>query len=270
MIKTTLNDNSWHSLMKKQSNRLQTTSEELHMMSWDDHSWVQWASQYGQYVIYGLAGIIVALLLIYRFGLGGDTSERDYINADREFRLFISTNTADPEAAQNAFMNLSVILEKHPELHAKYDGIIAQTLINRGDVGQAQTFANRAIDRTQAENNPYYTSYAQTSLLIEDRNYLAALSGAQELRKQLLAETNPHAYGDTLFAFNLLRIAILQQQLGLKDDERKTWQEWKEYLNGQKINESARQIFPQAFNQQVEHFKDGEISIKNYIQERGN
>lgn len=251
--------------MKKQNSRAPEPIEQLQTMSWEDNSLVQQVVKYGSYFIIGLTALIVAAVLIYRLGTSSESSsERDFINADRDFKIFINPSTANSEESKKAFEGLNAILIKHPELHAKYDGMIAQTLINRGDLTGAMEFANRAIVRTTAENKPFYTSYAETTILISDHNYSAALSRAQELHQQMLTDTTKHAYGDTLFAFNLLRIALLQQQLGQKEDEKRTWEDWQRYLQGQQ----SANISKQAFNAQVDHFQDGDVSILNYIQAR--
>jgi len=61
-----------------------------------------------------------------------------------------------------------------------------------------------------------------------------------------------------LYGFNLLRIASLQQQLGSKTEELNAWKEWKQFA--QSDTKSSQKL--------INHFKDGNVSITNYIEAR--
>lgn len=244
--------------------------------SWDDSPFIQWLSHYGRIGLLILIVLLALVALFYRLAPGGsEKAEKDYFNADIEFQNFehpISGNS-DLLASKEALNRLEAIMKRRPELHAKYDGLIAQTLIFREDMTAATPFANLAMTRTAPENHPFYTDYAQTSLLIGSQQYQEALARAQELQKKMteaLSQTqdiNKRAFGDTLYAFNLVRIGILQQQQGLNQDELNTWQEWKRLLQ-QKSEITQAETLSKAFAQQLAHFTNNTISLMNYIEAR--
>lgn len=261
--------------MKKHTNDASSLSEISN--PWDESPFIQWISHYGRYLLLAVIGLITLLLVIYRMSSGGSgNAERDYLTADNAFNLFVLPPSAgsDPAASKDALEQLKSLMGRYPELHAKYDGLIAQTLIYRGEIEEAAQFAALALNRTAAENSPFYAEYSQNTLLIGSKNYSDALKHSQSLRQKMLDALNQPqqskqtAFGDTLFAFNLLRIGILQQQLGLKKEELQTWQEWKHYLNQTPGAVTSGAISSSAFQRQIEQFTENRISLLNYIEAR--
>lgn len=240
--------------------------------NWEENRFIQFLSQYGQVAILALLAGIVAVFLIYRIAsIGKDEAEMDFWNAEKEFRIFANPSDidADPLVGTDALTKLNAIIDKHPELHAKYDSLIAQTLILRADAGDALPFANRALGRTEAENSPYYLDYAKTTLLIAETRYDDALKSAMSLDQQMRdalkqgQAADQRKFGDALFAFNLLRIGVLQNKLGLQKEELKTWQEWKQFQQGSQFPSLAK-----AFQQQRSLLKEGQVSISDFIDQR--
>lgn len=260
--------------MKKNSD---TPSLEDISNFWDESTFIQWLSHYGRYALFILLGLLVVLFFIYRLSSGGsEKAEKDYFNADREFQLFAKPILEETEllASTEALNRLEAIMQRRPELHAKYDGLIAQTLIFRGEMSKASHFANLALTRTSSENQPYYTEYAQTTLLIGSQQYEEALMRSQELQRKMTdtlaqSQDNPQrAFGDTLYAFNLVRIGMLQQQLGLSKDELKTWQEWEHFVQQKQGINLEGMVSSAPFEKQLSHFADKKISLLNYIEAR--
>lgn len=230
--------------------------------SMSDHRFVQWLSQYGLILLATLTALLLGSLILYKVSFGAtQKSEQDFINADNYFRIFQGNakESLDLTAAKDALNQLNVILQRHPELHAKYDGLIAQILLNRGEINQAKEFANLAISRTASENTPFYTDYAKTTLLIGEQNYQDSLTRALALQQQMeaSASTDTPAFGDALFALNLLRIGMLQQQQGASADELKTWNKWDAWL--------AKN---QVFAAQLDQFVEDKVSLLHYINAR--
>lgn len=240
--------------------------------SWEENQIVQWITKYGFPALLALlAGIALVFIIFRLITLGNEEAEMEYWNADKEFAQFSNPSTleSDPLAGEDALARLNAILNRQPELHAKYDGLIAQTLIGRNDIGDALPFAKSALNRTETENTPYYTSYAQTTLLIGESHYEDALNLAVLLDKQMREALNQNLpieqrhFGDLLFSFNLLRIGILQEKLGLKDQELHTWQEWKRYQQGTEAPTLAK-----AFQQQNIFLSEGKVTFADYIDYR--
>lgn len=252
--------------MKKHSDANVTTRSRELFETWEEGTLIQWLSRYGLYLLTTILGLILLLFLVYRFSPGSTgKAENDYLNADYEFSLF---EGSDPSVTQDSLNRLQAIMQRHPELHAKYDALIAQTLLYRNQNEEALPFANSAIARTQVENQPFYTEYAEATLLIASKQYREALNNAQQLRLKMLdnaklQESAQHPFGDTLFAFNLIRIGMLQQQLGMTQEEMQTWKEWKGFLNN-----SDKTFSSAAFQEMLTNFSVGTTSILNYMETR--
>lgn len=240
--------------------------------SWEDNQAVQVLMQYGRGALFALLVAIAIIFLIYRLmTMGKEQKEMDFWNATKEFQVFAKPSALndDPLIREDALTKLNSILSTNPELYPKYDGLVAQTLINRGDAGDALPFAKRAISRTEPENQPYYTNYTRTTMLIAESRFDEALKEALALDTQMRDAIKQNLsiaqrkFGDSLFAFNLLRIGMLQQQLGLKDQERKTWQEWKQY-----VATIPSTPLSKAFQQQSAILTEGKVTLSDYIDAR--
>jgi len=228
---------------------------------------VQWLAENGKNLLYILAGIILLFILGYKLmGMSGTKSEADYVHVQNEFVRF--QENPDSEVQEESYKKLVALLDRHPELHAKYDGLIAQTLLNRAQTAEAQKFANSGLDRTRSENDPYYTEFAKTTMLIAHEKYTDALQHSQALQQKMLPlVTKEKNYGGVMYAYNLVRIAMLQQQLGDKKGELQTWQEWKK-LAGLSKESVGSQVDPMSFQAINSLYSEGKISLIVYIEFR--
>lgn len=226
----------------------------------EEHPYIQWFSKNGQAILYLLLGAVILFVLLYRFFGGSEKSQQDFYEAESS----LLTLQQNPEDTQNALDRLQKILKAHPELHAKYDGLIAQALLNKGDVQEAKPFASLAIERTKAENSPYYTDFALTTLLIAEQKYDEALLQAKALLQKMQAQEEKQNDNSVLFAYNLLRIGMLQQQLGAMEDAQQTWKEWIG-LAEQSSNRISSGINSNGFYQLNRAFTEGKLSLFNYM-----
>jgi hypothetical protein len=263
-----------HSNMKKTHTNPQINSNLTTLSdTFADNPLVEWVSQNGRILLWTLAGILALSFFLYRI-LGSSSSEADYLYAEKEFITFQnSVNHKDDSARQTALGNLTAVLKKHPELQAKYDSLIAQGLINSDDIKGATFFADTTFDRISVENLSFYTDYAKTTLNISNQNYEEALKQALGLKQQMLdnasasfKEPNQKAFGDTLYAFNLLRIAILSQQVGDKGHELAAWQALQN--TGPAKDSTAYMMTPESLEAVRRVFLEGKTSLQDYIQMR--
>jgi hypothetical protein len=108
---------------------------------------------------------------------------------------------------------------------------------------------------------PYHARYAKTGALIEKRDYLQALKEARSLRialeadKQLWREGRP---GRILYAFNLLRIAALQREVGTPQEERLALSDL----------EMVAVTDPETAHLLEQGFRLGEVALFDYIKQR--
>lgn len=259
----------------KNDSRLNAAMPKQNLLNFlDEDSIIDWLSRNGKNAIYILLGLIALFLVVYRLSSRNTSqTEKDYLQAANEFAQFESNKLTDPSSNAEALDRLNAIMSSHPELHAAYDGAIAQTLLNRGQATEAKPFALATLKRTQSDNLPLYNDFASTTLLISDQQYKEALEKSQALKQKMLddlGQTNNQsdlAFGDMLFAFNLFRIAMLQQQIGDGKAELQTWQEWKRYAGLDKAKEPNK-ISQAAFRTLIQQLAIGSIALPDYISYR--
>lgn len=239
----------------------------------DEGRLTDWLSEHGKNILYGLAGILGLLVLIYAFSSGQTSkAEQEYIQAANDFAYFSKSDAQDPALTQAALDRLKNTMSKHPELHAVYDGAVAQTLLNRSKVDEAKPYAASTLKRVTSNDLPFYKDYAETSLLISQMDFKSALEKAQALQQNMseiiAAQSDDRSFGDELFALNLLRVGMLQQEAGDKAGELKTWQEWKQYAGLSASNSTTLKVNPQAFRSVIQDLAIGSISLPDYISYR--
>jgi hypothetical protein len=164
---------------------------------------------------------------------------------------------------RKAFAEMQKCLGKVPELAVKYRPFIAQKLFLEKELEGALSMASIALQQIQ-HDVPFHAAYAETSLLIERREFQQALEHAVALKEQMRREcqfsskTGDVAIGSVLFAHNLLRIACLQQELHNPPGEKVAWEELETFL---KDNEAVSNLI-------LSNFRDKELDLHHYIAER--
>jgi hypothetical protein len=122
---------------------------------------------------------------------------------------------------------------------------------------------------------PYYAYFSQNTQLVSQGRWSEALSGARQLKKTM--ENDEGLWkerksflqtGRALFAYNLLRIASLERQVGFKEGELTAWDEVLSNA-GWKTNEIQPKTYdPETFEQIAKNFQSGEVSLFEYIEQR--
>src|SRR5665647_2862736 len=101
--------------------------------NWDENPLVEWISSNRQILLWGVAAAFVGLILAYRLiSANLLNTEGDFFRAQALFTQFQEKTTVD----NTALNELEAIIRRHPELQAKYDGPLAQTLLIDGDVSK--------------------------------------------------------------------------------------------------------------------------------------
>lgn len=101
-------------------------------------------------------------------------------------------------------------LNANPTLAPNYQGFAAQALLEKGAVVESLLLLNPLFQRVGIDQYPSFKSFTDISLIISEGNLNEALN--QSLLLQASLENQP-----TLFAHNLIRIALLQKMLGLPE-----------------------------------------------------
>jgi hypothetical protein len=228
--------------------------------------------EYGSRILYITLFVLVIFVWMYRINSGRTAeAQTDFLNAQAEFTKFQENPVYDPNETDSPFAHLEEILKRHPELHAKYDGLIAQTMLLKGDLDIAKKYADMALKRTANDKLPFYSDYTKTSLLIAGKDYPKSMDQALDLRKLMNANAaeagnDPLArkFGDTLYALNELRIALLQPFVGTPQEELAALKELQAYTHP---SENAI-VSPVAFNMVLAQLQEGTVSLQNYIAEK--
>lgn len=221
-----------------------------------------WVSEYGKYIIYGIVGVLAALFLIMQLASGKRlSSENEYIMAAFQFERMEKGEKGSAEA----LTELEGILVKHPELESRYDGPIGQELLAQDNVKQAETYIQRTLSRIKEPSLSLHQEYTQTTLQIAKGDHKDALASAMGLKEKLMKMEGLTRQYQTLYAFNLLRIAFLQQELGNKDQEKLAWSELKAAIGGSTSQKVLLLELPSEF---AKHLQAGKFSLSDYIAER--
>lgn len=250
-----------------------TSSEQEPLSFFDESTLTEWFTSNGKYLAYGVCALLVLLILIYRFSAThNDASEQEYLKASNDFMTVIKTGDSTSPGTDATFINFKKLMNNHPELHAIYDGALAQTLLNRGQVEEAIPFAEATLARTRVNHLAFYQDFAETTLLISTKKYEEALKNAIALQDKMNEAINStenqqeRSFSEELFAVNLFRIGMLQQQLNDKLAEQQTWLLWKQYA-GLGTNKIALPVHvtSQSFRNVIQQLAIGNISLIDYI-----
>jgi hypothetical protein len=225
---------------------------------WTENPLIEWLSANRQIILWGLLALFAFIILCYRW-MASQTlkSETDFFQAQIDFSRFQDKTLKPAEwlSSQDDLQRLDTLMVAHPELQSKYDGLIAQALLIQNQADQSLPYAERSFDRTASDDIDLYHVYSKTSLLIGEGHYQEALAQAEQLKQKL--DQQAVTKGNPLYLFNLIRLAMLHQQLNQTDNERQAWNELQQY---------ASTVESLAIINQV--FKEGGASLQSYIEER--
>lgn len=242
--------------MSKQSKQQPTISSFLDS-HWSNHPAVEWALNNKQTLLWAALGIFAGLILTYRVLMNRSiNAEGDFFRAQTAFVNFQEAAIKSKSEAAATLKELESIMKTHPELHGKYDAPLAQTLLIEDQIPLAEKYAQATFKRTKNDFIDNYHEFAATSLLIGNGNYQEALVQAQNLKEKMNAESSKTE--NTLYFFNLIRLAVLHQQIGNNQEEKQLWEEVKTL--------SAQTDLSGLLNL----FTEGQADFSSYLQKRQN
>ena len=156
---------------------------------------------------------------------------------------------------ENDFAQLDAIMKRHPDLKSKYEGALAQTLLISDRIPQAKMLIEDIVKRTEPDHLQLYQAYTQASVLVAEKKYTEALALSNDLKLKL--EALPRDLSSNLFTFNLIRLALLYQQLNQPNEELQIW--------GELLSKTENMA---ALLSIGEILRIGEASFSQYIEER--
>lgn len=222
---------------------------------------------YKNTIYVGILCLILATTFLLKIGGRKHRHEADFVSATNAFTKW--EQVLDKQ--HDELRNLTAMMKKHPELNAQYEAALAQDFIAIQEGQQAKEYGEKVIQRT---NQPYFKDYAEGSLLLSQGAYREALEKALYLKKQMLEDdafwekgSGAKHFGSGLFAFNLVRIATLYQELGMSERELEAWHELKAYAGFGGAQKDTR-ISAEGFQSLLNHFSVQDITLLDYIAAR--
>lgn len=176
-------------------------------------------------------------------------------------------------AAEMAYFNwaessvpkaLKKAISAHPELHQAYDGLIVQRLLSKENVKDTDIYLGKLLKRVSSAH-PFYTRFSATSIKIAKGDMEAALNETIALQEEMKkseefwdgrVENAP--YGNVLFAYNTLRLAMLYDKSGDKESALICYSELKELLNDDHPHKSG-------FDMISSHLRQGDYTLEGYV-----
>lgn len=236
----------------------------------DEAQILAWLARNSKNLLYALLAIFAFIFFVYQVSSSRSSrAETDYIKAANAFFQF--SRGKNEEESLN---ELIALMKRYPELHAAYDAPVAQALLNQNQWAEAKPLALATLKRTASDVLAGYREFSKISLMVAEQKYQEALTQAQAFQKQLASQLNETADSSQtlglteLFALNLLRIGMLQQQLGNREGELQTWQEWKAYAGLDSSSPENVKINNTAFRELVQQLAQGAVSLPDYFSYR--
>ena len=118
---------------------------------------------------------------------------------------------------------------------------------------------------------PYHALFSQNTLRISQGELQQALSCAYQL-KQMMSEDEAvwqhKSAGRTLYAYNLLRIASLEREVGSPKGELAAWETVLQNAGWGGRTSAVNTYDPETYHLLAQTFQNGDISLFSYIQKR--
>lgn len=227
-----------------------------------------WSTNYKRFLVLLIPFFLVFLFVIFKTSLYRAKSEGEFLAAKNAYLKWENSQ----ELENSDFRTLKGLIKRHPELVAPYETLIIQKILALGKEKKAQPFIENLSKRIA---DSYYTQFSKTTFLITEGEFEKALQEAFSLKERMLSDKSfwegqktPH-FGSILFAFNLLRIAILSQSLEKGEEELVAWKELKDYARwSSESDKMFVNLDRGAFDVLLKHFTDQNLSMKDYIKHR--
>jgi len=203
---------------------------------------------------------LLGLSVLFIAYLTSGPSAEDATNAKKTFEQWKKS-----PLDLNLKAEMSKSLKRISGLERAKEAEIVQTLLTAGQVDSAAGM--QCVERLRKES-PHHAAYAEASLRIEQKEYQKALELAVALKEQMerdsVGKTKNLQGGSTLLTSNLLRIALLQKQVGNAPGELSAWEEVRGILNMQ-ADSVAVQLLEANFGQNL---GKNSFSLSEYISQR--
>ena len=151
-----------------------------------------------------------------------DFEQAHFLAQDLEKNSFAISDD-DESSRKNIIQQLTVLNDKYPDLHKRYDGIIAQEYILDQNESKIDPYAKRAIDQLQSVGLQYFANFSEISRLVAKNKLDEARSMAQALNTALKENATSKTFA--LRAYTLLQLVALNKKLGSDQEAQSMLQE---------------------------------------------
>lgn len=187
--------------------------------------------------------LVVAIILSYKLTEQRAVGiERDYHLAHLSLQLLKGGNSGQLEPLQK-------ILKKRPNLRETFHPAIVQCMIDEKKIDEAKGVLKSGGDRLKLKT-PYHQQFSHTTFVISEGDLVLALTESKNLQNELRDKKY-----DLLKAFNLLRIALLEKEVGTKNGELAAWAQ-------------VEALEAPLFSSLQEVFHVNNITLKDFINHR--
>lgn len=169
-------------------------------------------------------------------------SKQDYIIAQKIFERFQKGEALEQESLETT----EAILKRHPEMHPKYDSLLALAFFAQHNSAQAIDYARASLNRVSDQLPECYKEYATTSLLMAQGNFQAALEKTIALDHKITGKEDYLI----LDGMNKLRLCFLAEKLQATEDTKTYWK--------------ALSHHP-AFPEIKSIFQEGDLTLADYF-----
>lgn len=233
---------------------------------------VDWIADHSKTILISLASLLILLFTLYQItGKFSGHGRSDFIEAQSAYSAWVAAKISNDEL----FQKLERPLKKNPELQAKFGALVAQHFLTINDPKNAEAFAKQSWKRTSNFLSPYYTEFSKTSLLVSQGKLQQALTAAKGLKSRMAEDSGFWASrdkmirsGGLLYAYNLIRIAALEKEVGSSAGELAAWDELLANAGWTSVTSSSKMFDPEVYSVIQRTFQDGKISLYDYIIQR--
>jgi hypothetical protein len=208
----------------------------------EENKFISFLFKYRSKVIFAMLVLTCAAVWYGRLsGKREGQSKHDYIVIHQMFEQFQKAGKIPVESLEVA----EEILQRHPELHPKYDSLLALSFFAEHMAEKGARYAASLFERANPLLPSFYKEFAETSLLIAKGKYEEALAAATVLEHKLTEEKYL-----SLEAMNLLRIFFLSDVLN----------------DGANMKSYAQKIEKHpAYLTLQEIFQEGKLTLQDYL-----
>jgi hypothetical protein len=234
-------------------------------------SWVDALTKHWKTILLSAVGMAVLLFVMVQVSSRFQKpSQSDYVAATSLFNDWLSL----PNPDKKNFERLEKILDQHPELQAKFGGLIAERLMQLHENDAAAKYAEKALQRTK-DGSSHYHQFALATCAIAKGQLKEALSSSIALKKAMEEDLSfwqkPEDIvksGSLIYAFNLLRIAILEKEAGTPEAELQAWEDFEKHASFAAGPIPVKMDQNEAYSLIFQNFREQGITLNDFISYR--